>query len=308
MADKTISQLTEATSILDADLFVLEQSSQAKKLTGATLKQNLVATYGGTCRNLLDNPWFTVNQRGVTTLPANGYFVDRWMTYSAVGTVNANGVSLSSGNIYQKLEPDLWTSLIGKPLTASLLLSGGTISSASITNFSGNDVSFPGGVFSLTSATKAFNVYTDGTIRAVKLEIGTVATLANDVAPDYTTELLKCQRYFYRLSASGRGNLGFCQIAATTQAIFFGIHLPAGLRVAVSTDDGFSASSQDCIGASIVTGASAIYCKAISVYDCWAGNTNVTLRVNFNSGQLTTSAAYALFLAGQSYLDFSADL
>ena len=38
MADKSISELTQATEITDSDLFVLEQGSTAKKLTGQKLK------------------------------------------------------------------------------------------------------------------------------------------------------------------------------------------------------------------------------------------------------------------------------
>lgn len=42
MADKTIGELTAATKITDSDLFVLEQSSEAKSLSGATLLDYLV--------------------------------------------------------------------------------------------------------------------------------------------------------------------------------------------------------------------------------------------------------------------------
>ena len=35
------------------------------------------------------------------------------------------------------------------------------------------------------------------TIESIKLELGSVSTLANDLPMDYTTELLRCQRYFY---------------------------------------------------------------------------------------------------------------
>lgn len=47
MADKQISQLTEATAVGASDLFVLEQSGAAKKLTGSTLEQWLLAMANG---------------------------------------------------------------------------------------------------------------------------------------------------------------------------------------------------------------------------------------------------------------------
>ena len=47
MADKQISQLTEATAVGASDLFVLEQSGAAKKLTGSTLEAWLLAMANG---------------------------------------------------------------------------------------------------------------------------------------------------------------------------------------------------------------------------------------------------------------------
>ena len=42
MADKSISELTQATEVTDSDLFVLEQGGTAKKLPGSTLKNYVV--------------------------------------------------------------------------------------------------------------------------------------------------------------------------------------------------------------------------------------------------------------------------
>ena len=47
MANKQISQLTEATSVNVSDLFVLEQSGAAKKLTGQTLMNDLATALDG---------------------------------------------------------------------------------------------------------------------------------------------------------------------------------------------------------------------------------------------------------------------
>lgn len=47
MANKQISQLTEATSVTVSDLFVLEQSGSAKKLTGQTLMNDLATALDG---------------------------------------------------------------------------------------------------------------------------------------------------------------------------------------------------------------------------------------------------------------------
>lgn len=42
MADKAISELTQATEVTDSDLFVLQQGNVAKKLSGSTLKNYVV--------------------------------------------------------------------------------------------------------------------------------------------------------------------------------------------------------------------------------------------------------------------------
>ena len=47
MANKTIGQLTEATTVQSADLFLLEQTGVAKKLTGQTLVDQLAAALDG---------------------------------------------------------------------------------------------------------------------------------------------------------------------------------------------------------------------------------------------------------------------
>ena len=47
MANKTIGQLTEATSVQTTDLFLLEQTETAKKLTGQTLIDQLAAALDG---------------------------------------------------------------------------------------------------------------------------------------------------------------------------------------------------------------------------------------------------------------------
>ena len=63
MADSAISNLTAASSILDADLFVLEQYGTAKKLSGATLR-------GFINRDVMN---VTVNQLLATQSPSVDY-------------------------------------------------------------------------------------------------------------------------------------------------------------------------------------------------------------------------------------------
>ena len=184
----------------------------------AKTNQQLTANVSGLSnRNLVDNGWFTVNQRGAASYTDGQYSADRWKVaarnYGGSGiTVNSNGVTIAFANaneeyvyINQKFENSPWK---GKTVTVSLIANGvlyaksfdwtnggsGTfdISDSPKIQISWNDTTPQISIVSFADAV---------TFRAVKLEVGSVSTLALDVAPDYTTELLKCQRYFVRITA-----------------------------------------------------------------------------------------------------------
>ena len=148
---------------------------------------NVIDTKAFPCNpNLSDNWYFgnPVNQRGASgTISTAGYFFDRWKLVSGSVTINSGGIVLN-GTIAQVLEY-----AVGQTVTATVLT--------------------PDGVTDVTPVyddeTKTFTVTTQGkTIRAVKLELGSVQTLAHQDAngawvlneiPDYGEQLLKCQRY-----------------------------------------------------------------------------------------------------------------
>ena len=174
--------------------------------------------------NILHNPWFQVNQRGLATMNTNGLWLDRWRTVcaatgSSTYTLNSDGTitidnSLGEAHCYlvQRRTSKTIEQLTGKVITVSIMLSDGTIRSGSGTYV----------------ATETKNYYEDGdikiqsiaqslgqffvlrveagktiTIKALKFEIGPISTLAMDTAPDMATELLKCQRYFQRIENTG---------------------------------------------------------------------------------------------------------
>ena len=183
-------------------------------------------------RNLLDNWYFAnpVNQRGQTSYMAGGYTIDRWNK-----SADNLWLSLQSGfarlektaetgypMITQLFDSDITDFLIGKEVTASVLTSEGlffktfTIPSGSFdligfdlgsTNFVCNlyrGSSLP--MFRILSKTgAAVGIFVN--LIAVKLELGTVSTLAhqdadgnwmlNDPPPNQQQELAKCQKYQY---------------------------------------------------------------------------------------------------------------
>jgi hypothetical protein len=167
--------------------------------------------------NLLDNPWFTINQRGfVSTSNSGEYTVDRWRSAiesGASGTISlSNGImtiSSTSGKIFlvQRVTLDDLKALIGKRITVSLLLSDDTIISGTGL-YSGETLPYINNddVFIYTSSATGVNglvniqVHSGKSIsvKALKLELGSISTLAMDTAPNYATELLKCQRYFHK--------------------------------------------------------------------------------------------------------------
>ena len=173
--------------------------------------------------NLLDNWYFgnPVNQRGASgTISTAGYFFDRWKLVSGSVTINSGGIVLN-GTIAQVLEY-----AVGQTVTATVLT--------------------PDGVTDVTPVyddeTKTFTVTTQGkTIRAVKLELGSVQTLAHQDAngawvlneiPDYGEQLRRCQRYFVRIGDSTvgyTGTIGISNCANATGSNTF-IPTPVTLR------------------------------------------------------------------------------
>lgn len=177
--------------------------------------------------NLLDNPWFTVNQRGWTSgtpSGANVYTVDRWKINDTTTLVkDDNGITITVGDsiecLYQFLNMDLVKQIAGKDCTISAMLQTGEVFSIIITppedyNAYWDTPEFWVGNF-VCDIYGSYNAYdkkrlriSNGnpgetiSIRAVKLELGSVSTLANDSEPDYATELLKCQRYYQQMSLS----------------------------------------------------------------------------------------------------------
>ena len=174
--------------------------------------------------NLLDNPWFTINQRGFSSKNDNGFTVDRWQVLQAAGTISLVNGAINieptvSGTVFlwgQTIE-DAHSKFAGKPFTLSVMLSDGTIKSTSfiyptdapsdrqIVNLNlGSTHYFELYEYSSGHARVGYYNYNGDlptnaiTIKAVKLELGSVSTLAQDTAPNYQQELAKCQRYFYR--------------------------------------------------------------------------------------------------------------
>lgn len=168
--------------------------------------------------NLLDNPWFTINQRGQNSYGNSDlYSVDRWKRINEL-TVDVNNgyiaISNTDWGLLQKLEnaPEVGVytaSIIARklvmPTGGGMMFGGRWLTAEEMSVISGNDW----GLLSITYDPSywsglnkdEFRIDFNGNlgstygieIKAVKFELGSVSTLANDTPPNYGLELLKCQ-------------------------------------------------------------------------------------------------------------------
>lgn len=267
--------------------------------------------------NLLDNPFYTINQCSFSSMAdgTSGYTVDRWKKGtrgSASKLTNGVRLSTSSTELWftQVLPSDLVTALVGETVTLSVKcanLSGTWRLGGLGNNTRGNPTE---GIFSVTftvssASNTEINISTTSTgsidVLAVKLEKGTVSTLANDVPPDSGTELLKCQQYFFRVTTAGAYSVVGNGFATSTSATSILIPTPITMR-ATPTVAVTNVGSIQLIG----NGAARIV-TSVSIRD--KTQNGVLINATVSGSNLTASQAYSLAFADTSpILDFSADL
>lgn len=159
-------------------------------------------------KNLLDNWDFRnpINQRGITTATAGMFLIDRWKVYaSGTATTSSGGIVLS--NIIDfGTQVEISRIPLNVPITLSVLTNIGL---KSVTHtFSGTlNETVSQAIDNGIVVNAIYNWNNSGTflfclqghsvmVQAVKLELGSISTLANDPPMDYGMELLKCQRCF----------------------------------------------------------------------------------------------------------------
>lgn len=217
------------------------QKAQAQENIGAS----------NTNPNLLDNWWFgtgVINQRAVTsgTEFGNGtYRIDRWQTTWGTSQTGGtweltnDGLTLTStnGSVYFRQKLLNYAFLVGKRITASVMLANGTVYSGSVTRSSGTQL-FSHGLQGFTMGFEGSNAFRFGpsgtgysfTVKAIKLELGSVSTLANDAPPNPAEELAKCQMYFIRLIGTAASLAFGVGTAISASRVRMFIPLPTTLR------------------------------------------------------------------------------
>lgn len=271
-------------------------------------------------RNLLDNPWFTVNQRDFTSSTGvnNIYSVDRWYIARGTGTISKtnngitiNGVGASRETTFQQMID--CGDLTGRTVTVSVNDGGtirqitGTVPARTTSNNIFIRFTLRDGVsaFLYAMATSSayaymlqFQVNAGYTIdiRAVKLELGSYSTLANDLPPDYGEELRKCQRYFWRIINFAPSILGF----GTTGGGGGGFTVLVPTPVQMRTNPTISGT-----GSYTVRYGSGATASVASVTVSHAQPNGIVVS---GSGTFTGNVPIVLFKNNTGYTDFSADL
>lgn len=205
--------------------------------------------------NLLDNPWFTINQEGQTEYGKDTtfqYSVDRWICDIYVKASYLNGKWTIRNDDTETVRGFLQRTelkLHGKTVTYSVLVDGKitsvtfkvpTATPTSSTAICYKPITDNENCFLVCwfhpddSLVFHLNLNAGASIipEALKLEIGSISTLHLDVPPNYAEELLKCQREFVRLTNK---NLGYQPFATgvgngVNQAVF-NIHTPVPMRI-----------------------------------------------------------------------------
>ena len=178
-----------------AVFFTVDQSDIMTEAQKAVVRKNIRA--GNTNPNLLRNWYFLkpVNLRGKTSYAANGYGVDGWVCYGGTQTLNANGITVPANGVMTQPTDNL-TQLNGKTLTMSILYDTGMETGTATLDLSGSTMFINNGAAGQAYVTSGglvqFYKGTQYTVKAVKLEIGSVSTLAQDGEPNYGEELTKC--------------------------------------------------------------------------------------------------------------------
>lgn len=146
--------------------------------------------------NLLDNSWFLVNSRNVTTVSTNyTYGADRWQLNTGSVTFAVGSMTLAaSSNVGQRIDIPSGTYTASVKLSDGTIISGsGTVGNTTTTFISNSTVELD---YFGTQSPRNFRIYnTSGsaiTIVAAKIELGSFSTLAYDTPPDYGEELVRC--------------------------------------------------------------------------------------------------------------------
>lgn len=228
MPGKQVTELDALPSFTDTSLLPVHNGAGLKKGLLSQLANYLGTKFSNP--NLLINPDFKINQRGLNSYTSDGYTVDRWRVASS--TLNATTKTLSSSNreggtLLQYLEGSnagtFTVTLNAISVTGTVYFSwkdGATYRRGATITKGINTYTFSAS--SLTCV--GIEVATGASVQLsyMKLEQGAVAT--SFIAPNQAEEYLKCERFYQRVS------LDLYPISLTNSQGFVPLNLETALR------------------------------------------------------------------------------
>ncbi len=259
---------------------------------------NSSGTVGGT-RNLLANAAFRINQRAYVSaaaLPLNGFGLDRWkattlnsaMTYGS--TPQGGGVTVSSGGSFAQVIER--TDIVAGPVT---LAWGGTV---------------VGRIYNVGAAAPAYaaspiTATLDG-LADVVVEFSAAGGVARSLVapqvtlggasaivdrPTYDEDLRRCQRYYYRRTATAGGTrLSSMGIQDNTTSGECGIQVPTPMR-AIPTLSFSSLYWTDYTGFNVAVGGLTNYVLGSDTTMVWISATFAASGAGSRVGALSGQAA-----------------
>ena len=265
--------------------------------------------------NLLDNPDFKINQRGLSVYSQSAkgakMSIDRWAIYKTSSTKTGDVTltpSSSGGSVlnnqtdgkacmYQRIEN--FSDLFGKQITYSASINGSVLSlTTTCTNAtaqSGNvvytgDKSAYLRIWVVLDTYIQFEIYLNAgksiTVDWAKVEMGSVATPF--CPPNPATELEKCQRYLTVYRGGSVRIFGGVAVSESYQSIY--IQTPVSMRVVPSI------SYSNMVLALDKNGNATRNISQINVACSYAASTNcIKIRCTFdNNNKLTIGETYCL--------------
>ena len=265
--------------------------------------------------NIIHNPDFIINQRGKASYSGdNIYSYDRWHIHGC--TINADGLggatlTKNTGSDYYSLTqyiPTTDNNIKSKHVTLSLNIGTTTYVSTGIPTdgFTATIEDTDRCVVTYDSNRDCVVVTFFGhktyKINWIKLELGVVATAFNH--PDIGTELVKCQRFYQRLSTNS-----LMGVAMTTNSIRFQTSTVCTLRGVPS----ITLSLHALEGSTVYTEyliktptGTAVATVDESTFTSVSFNTSegcLNFTVAFNSLNLTKYANYNMFPVDGAYIE-----
>lgn len=208
IAGKQFTDLTKASALKDTNIIAVHDGNGLKKASMEDVTMYMADKFSNP--NLLINPNFKINQRGQATYETSGasqiYSVDRWRLGKGKVTVNSDGTVTVTATGGTTNEEGYYQQYLENAISGDYTVSMEVISVSGAVRIAidgaWQNVKSGLNVFHGITGTGAVGLQLANgasiTLKWVKLEQGSIATPF--VAPNPAEELVKCKRFYNRIS------------------------------------------------------------------------------------------------------------